>query len=897
MLSKYIQDIRDELPTEQWGELNALDTKVRSHEPENSAQVLVHMSKTEMDAFEQKLQDSELGLSENTRMIIRKMSESVTKTLCRALMETSSKEEDFLEEISERLYEITYKMSKEQDEAAQEAQESLNHSRFPELRKEHLLRLRKEDLVHMFMKRDEAREKQTDFEREQIDRCEERIEEVTKQRDASEQRYLNREEEMDRRMREQVKTIKERYEKRLEEEIQSRALQQQPDPVWRETQVSEILQPFELAPPPQIEPDRLVQPIEDPDAVAAAASKAADATRRQEARKEVQETLFNLDKMMQLSRAFIGRHTGVGSSGPSSVRTRLSITSSSSSRNNPVRSNTSDNGARMPKMGQGTLQDELDFDSLPSTQSVADAGSSSGPVQPAHGTHPPQVQQQQGLGVDQDFFEEELAGDEIGNPTPSTLALNILARFVEVSSLTPSRIYLLVDRLVQSGKINKNSTSIQPSLRRLEGAARQMQNEKPMALTEEQLERASISVIEAWIADLEPYLNRFIELLLDRTEDLTTAVADEEKLQQRQRQQQEEVAAEVEEVDENEAEQQREEEKQDQKHTEASTSKHADASPLGNVSSRGSGSASSERKLRFADRERQPSRPKHPRPAQLDLSLAGSTASDDAAKRPLTPHPSTTKSKSGSSSNGPSQASPLKKSKAVSPVSEVPDREYVFAPNVPGPTTVQAAPASRPAPALWRQLLNLLYGLIRWLTWGQLDNLWMILTFIPLLLKYCWYSLQHELASGILTPDLQRHSLRPLRAPKIPASAASSLCLWVLLIWNAAMLVSMEEERRLWLAANPRTASYLRGLSSRYPYPRWSPVEVDYGLLEPAWAGFSVWLHEAYFGNGLIASIEVNDTGHAPAVMKSGLNYLAQGAKVTLMQVGIEHCQDIPRVL
>lgn len=215
-------------------------------------------------------------------------------------------------------------------------------------------------------------------------------------------------------------------------------------------------------------------------------------------------------------------------------------------------------------------------------------------------------------------------------------------------------------------------------------------------------------------------------------------------------------------------------------------------------------------------------------------------------------------------------------------------------------TQVQARdglPKPRPAPALWQQLLLLLYVLIRWLTWDQLVNVWTVSTFVPLLLKYCWGFIQHEVTSGMLTPDLRRRSLRPLRAPTIPGGAFSSLCLWLLLAWNLTMLVSMKEERRLWLAANPRTASYLRGLSNRYPYPWWSPFEVDYALMEPAWNRFSVWLHEVYFRSGLTALAEVFYDSNAPAIAKSTPSYLAHGAKAALVHVGIEEGQDILQVM
>lgn len=907
VLSKYIQEIRYEAPTEHWGELNALDTEVRNHESVDGARILMDMSKVEMEAFDRKLQEAEPGLSKDRREAISSMSKAVTMKLAETLVDIYEHEEKVLEDISEKFLEVADRIANEQEEAAREAEESQNRSAtFSELRREHLMRMRKDKLVKMFMERDEARKKVTDFEREAVDEIEDKYAKSSARVYALEKKLIDSEQASWRKMMDRIRNLEEAHKKELEE-LQSRLLRQRADLVSVQPQASRTLQSPQPPPPPQIEPNLALKPKEGPEAVAAAvaaaANKAADAAKRRAARKEVQETLSNLDKMLQTSREFVKRHAGVGSSGPPSERTRLSIASSSSSfKNNPIRSHTSDYGAHMPKIGLGTLQDELDFESLPSKGSFADAGPSSGSIRAAYGTQPSPMQQDQGTSMSEDFLEE-VARDAIGNPTPSTLTLNILARFVGLSSLAPYKISMLVHKLVQTGKLDENSPFIEPSLRRLKETAEQMLMERPI-LTEMQLERALLSDVEDWIFDLEVYLDRLIELLVDRTEDLTRAVADDEKLQKRRRRQQEKAVAAAEteaEADEGKVEEEsgekKEEERQDQKHAEDSTTERADTNVRESISSRGSGSASNERKLRFADRERQPSRQKHPRPAQLDLSRAGPTVSGDVAKRPLTPHPSTTERKDDSPGDQPLRPSPLKKSRAVSPVPEVLHQEALPVPNVPRPAIVQAAPTSPPAPALWRQLLFLLYKLVRWFTWGQLFNLWTMSAFTPLLLKHCWYAFQHELASGILTPDLRRRSLRPLQAPKIPAGAASSLCLWLLLVWNAAMLVSMKEERRLWLAANPRTAGYLRGLSSRYPYPKWSPFEVDYALLEPAWAGFSVWLHELYFRNNPTASAEGYDTGHAPAVMTSGLSYLAQGAKVTLMQVGIERSQDIPRMM
>lgn len=89
----------------------------------------------------------------------------------------------------------------------------------------------------------------------------------------------------------------------------------------------------------------------------------------------------------------------------------------------------------------------------------------------------------------------------------------------------------------------------------------------------------------------------------------------------------------------------------------------------------------------------------------------------------------------------------------------------------------------------------------------------------------------------------------------LPTDEIASFAMWLTLAWLLTMLIALYEERRVWLAANPRTAAYMRGLKGRNPYPSWSPFEVDYALLEPGLASTSVWLHRVYLRTGFAEAL------------------------------------------
>lgn len=182
-------------------------------------------------------------------------------------------------------------------------------------------------------------------------------------------------------------------------------------------------------------------------------------------------------------------------------------------------------------------------------------------------------------------------------------------------------------------------------------------------------------------------------------------------------------------------------------------------------------------------------------------------------------------------------------------------------------------------PALWRQLLVLFWRLLHWLTWEQLLNMRALCSFIMSLSQYGVDILKHEMASAMLGPDLRRQSVHQLHAPVLPAEAFFSLSLWLMLVWCSVTMVAMDEERRLWLAANARTASYIRGMSFRNPYPWWSPLEVDYSLAAPGWNRISAWLHGAYFRPGLAVLAETYYRGHVPASYRSAMKPMASRIK------------------
>lgn len=181
------------------------------------------------------------------------------------------------------------------------------------------------------------------------------------------------------------------------------------------------------------------------------------------------------------------------------------------------------------------------------------------------------------------------------------------------------------------------------------------------------------------------------------------------------------------------------------------------------------------------------------------------------------------------------------------PVAEIQRVEGQLGNGVPGPQR-----PSGPEPELEVQLQDprvqliwLIWKMLRFLTWGQVYNMWMIVLYLVGLVYY----------AGRRNVDRFRRlrgqgALRAW-APVLPTTEIFQVALWAMMVWFSVLMIAITEERRLWLAANPRTATYMRGLRHRKPYPRWSPFEVDYALLDPGIDWLSVWLHRAVFRPGL----------------------------------------------
>lgn len=1081
-------------------DLNVLDNLNHQVQHSNNfamdMQPLVQVTENGMAALRDVLQDSGLNLSEETQKRVLAEVTSMTKEMQDSVQIIFDQEASSMSSVSESLCNIIGYRPRSGRNSVSEGALDMPLPNIQNLSVDHMMQLSKPKLAQLFDTYKRGTEAQMDEHRNDIDRNEAKIASLERDRDRAEEELRQEKSSTSKRVRKEVNDRIEALQNWSVEESGSPVYRRRPNPIRTETQASDVSQPSgtpEAFPPHAFTPrnvrqNSFTQNEDDPFITTGTTASETEIPQRKDFQETLRGILLATDAvigMKGLTRQFVQQNVGLGSSGPPSARSPLTLTSSSSTRTTPIRPSAAGSAGQVPRPGQHMLIDELGTDDVASTpQTGTGARPSSDLGLPTHGNPTLPGQNQQVTGVDQGFFEDhELQEDEIGKPTPSTLTLNILARFIERSILAPSRISDMVEKLVQIGKINRESELYQ-SFKRLIETASQVQNEKPTALTELQLEQAGPQQdIEDWIADAEPYLDRFTKLLVDRAEEVTRAadrwqrlhpeagsVDDEDKgcgvgarssgktpayqdpdwLKYHRNGPcpdcvpiltfMEGCSAPGEDTDTTQDDEESEEEDEKERGLTSTGSqlyastRPSFASARASFASRSSTSTSTSsgannRHVQFnvsshhpkntnigprSSDQRSLQRRARP-PAPLDLSRAGREARDDTAGWQPTPHPSTIRSSVESTSTTSFRTPTSQTARYLSPMPEAPNQKVTSARAVVGPTTVPATQTSpsmsspemlslrgglsdegrphvyeyvcktmagkkpgrprrpvakepgtsqqerfkndeqqmpvgdkaqdsrteqtnlgeqttntppanevgqieasrsdkagqkgargqvedrqsepQPAPALWRQILMLLYSLIRWLTWGQLVNLWIVSTFILSLLKYFWDFLQHELASGMLTPDLRRRSLRPLQSPKIPGAALSSLWLWLLVAWSTAMLVSMKEERRLWLAANPRTASYLRGLSSRHPYPWWSPLEVDYAFLEPAWNGFSMWLYEAYLRVGISALAGAFYKGHAPVVLRSALSDLAYHTRMALVQVGIEDRQDMLHVM
>lgn len=182
-------------------------------------------------------------------------------------------------------------------------------------------------------------------------------------------------------------------------------------------------------------------------------------------------------------------------------------------------------------------------------------------------------------------------------------------------------------------------------------------------------------------------------------------------------------------------------------------------------------------------------------------------------------------------------------------------------------------PGRRPPPNPWHQIWEFAWLIVRFLTYGQANNLQAILTF-----AYDFTLLNIQQALHFLH---FAQLWRRLPNPRFPHAETISFMLWSLLVWQLTMMIALGEERRLWLAANPRTAAYVRGLQFREPYPRWSLFQVDYALLRPALSGFSVWLHRLCFRPGMFDSLR-----QACGPLRQVLSY-------SRMEEAVVHVKDV----
>lgn len=169
----------------------------------------------------------------------------------------------------------------------------------------------------------------------------------------------------------------------------------------------------------------------------------------------------------------------------------------------------------------------------------------------------------------------------------------------------------------------------------------------------------------------------------------------------------------------------------------------------------------------------------------------------------------------------------------------------------PGPSPWSGSSSSRhstndqipqhPAPTdLRAQVQQFIWWLVRFLTIAQLYNALTILQFVGLL---GWYILYLPL----LERCYLRRGLTQRKVLSMPREEMISLAMWCLVVLHFMGLLAIHEERRVWLAANARTASYIRGLQHRSPYPLWPLYEVDYRLVIPAWKSLILRLHDVYF--------------------------------------------------
>lgn len=145
--------------------------------------------------------------------------------------------------------------------------------------------------------------------------------------------------------------------------------------------------------------------------------------------------------------------------------------------------------------------------------------------------------------------------------------------------------------------------------------------------------------------------------------------------------------------------------------------------------------------------------------------------------------------------------------------------------------------------------MQMFWELVRFCTYGQIINLWRLCLYVNDLLCHLLIHNLNRLLQAVGSP----RQLNELVPRALPQAELAQMGLWCMMVWVWCMQIAMWEERQLWLDANPRTASYVRGLRYRDPYSKWSPFTVDWSLLEPGVDRLGLWLHHVVFRPGLAA--------------------------------------------
>jgi hypothetical protein len=109
---------------------------------------------------------------------------------------------------------------------------------------------------------------------------------------------------------------------------------------------------------------------------------------------------------------------------------------------------------------------------------------------------------------------------------------------------------------------------------------------------------------------------------------------------------------------------------------------------------------------------------------------------------------------------------------------------------------------------------------------------------------YVRYSVHHlrRRHPGLAPSRPRWQAIQRISAARLLSAAVSSTIVFTLFAF-----VAVEYERRIWLEANNWRVAYLRDIMTRSPYPGWSPVEVDFGLVTSAVIRLGAWMNRLLF--------------------------------------------------